>query len=587
MKLGIAAKIIAITALFMIVAVVFLGWRFAQYQIHEVNENLSRVGEIIVKNTAENCEWPMLAADIKTLQQVADNLRKKEKDVIYIRIASTENKTIVTSGMSLNEKVSTFMSDIVTTTQPASLEQIMQISSARINDDKFKVIGNITIVMSQKSVLKKIASIHNQTNVVMAAIILILMVAIFSIIYFFITRPLVPLVRGISKIATGDFKVQIPIKSSDEMGRLAQAFNAMTQALSATHVSRDHLNRIIQLMFNGLIVTDQVGNITMANNATLELLGYGESELSGKPIGFLFEKDKINAENISTMRNVELECISKARHLIPVIFSASNMHDNAGESQGWICVVQDITERKYNEIKVQNAAHELERSNKELEQFAYVISHDLKEPLRMVSSYVLLLKKRYENKLDGDANEFINYAMDGALRMADLIDALLTYARVGTTSKNCVVINCEEMLTDILSNLSLTIKDKNAIINHGAMPAIVSDKILLSQVIQNLVSNGLKFNKSLPPIVDINITEDNNNWMFSVRDNGIGVDARYMERIFIMFKRLHSREEYPGTGIGLALCKKIIASLGGSIWLESQVGIGTCFYFTLPKKEEK
>ena len=201
----------------------------------------------------------------------------------------------------------------------------------------------------------------------------------------------------------------------------------------------------------------------------------------------------------------------------------------------------------------------------------------------MVSSYVMLLKKRYENKLDPDADEFIHYAMDGALRMQDLIDALLTYARIGTSERPLVEINCEEIFADIIVNLSITIREHNAFITHDPLPIIFSDKILVMQVMQNLINNAIKFNKTPQPKVHINAADKGHEWLFSVKDNGIGIDSKYMDRIFIMFKRLHSREEYPGTGIGLALCKKIVENLKGTIWVESEVNKGSCFYFTLPK----
>jgi PAS domain S-box-containing protein len=256
--------------------------------------------------------------------------------------------------------------------------------------------------------------------------------------------------------------------------------------------------------------------------------------------------------------------------------------DEKGRPSAILEVSNDITDRKRAEESLQRTAEELRRSNSDLEQFAYVASHDLQEPLRMVAGFVQLLQRQYASRLDADADKYIDFAVDGAKRMQTLINDLLAYSRVGTRGQERAPTDSAAALDCALANLRSSIDETAARITHGELPTVRADQVQLVQLFQNLVGNALKFRGQSPPKIHVDATRQDDHWRFSVSDNGIGIDPQFQQRIFLIFQRLHTREHYPGTGIGLAICKKIVDRHGGRIWVESQAGRGATFYFTFP-----
>ncbi|HEX2960911.1 MAG TPA: ATP-binding protein, partial [Ignavibacteriales bacterium] len=276
---------------------------------------------------------------------------------------------------------------------------------------------------------------------------------------------------------------------------------------------------------------------------------------------------------------VLIECFDSS--IKTILLSSVPIQEN-GEL-GAIITNVDISEIRHYQEKLQHTLLELERSNKELEQFAYIASHDLQEPMRMVASFTQLLAARYQGKLDEKADEYIAFALEGARRMQTLIRDLLKYARVTSRLKPFELLDCNEILYDVLSDLQLVIGESRAEITSDTLPVIMGDITQIRQLLQNLISNAIKFRGANRPEIHISAVCGQKDWAFSIRDNGIGIDPQFHERIFLLFQRLHEREKYPGTGIGLALCKKIIELHGGRIWLESEPGRGTTFYFSIPR----
>jgi PAS domain S-box-containing protein len=350
-----------------------------------------------------------------------------------------------------------------------------------------------------------------------------------------------------------------------------------------------------------ITVTDMNMRTTYVSPSVTRLLGYSVDEamargmeetltpaslqVATKAFVRALETEEMRRGESYPMGTIELEMKRKDSSIVWTESTVSFLRDpQDGRPIGMLAVTRDITERKQAREKLQKTLAELERSNKELEQFAYVASHDLQEPLRMIASYVQLLARRYKGKLDADADDFIAYAVDGASRMQRMINDLLAYSRVGTRGKPFEPTDCQAVLDQVLANLKVAIEESSAMITHDPLPMVMADESQMAQLFQNLINNAIKFRGEASPRVHISAEQKEKDWVFSVRDNGIGIDPQYHERIFMIFQRLHDRGEYPGTGMGLAICKKIVERHGGRIWVESELGKGSIFYFTISKR---
>jgi len=357
----------------------------------------------------------------------------------------------------------------------------------------------------------------------------------------------------------------------------------------AVRQSHALLQAIAEGITDAVFVKDLAGRYLMINSAGARFLGKSVEEVLGKDDTALFSPETAqairagDAHVLEAGRTLTYEDVGTAAGVTRTYLSTKGPYRDAHSNViGLLGISRDITERKQAEEELQRTAAELARSNEDLQQFAYVVSHDLQEPLRMVSGFCQLLKRRYQGKLDPDADEFIGFAVDGAARMEKLIHDLLAYARVHTRGRSFAPIESAAVFDRAAANLAAAIQETKAIVTHGPLPVVLGDESQLGQLAQNLLANAIKFRGSEPPRVHVSAECQGGGWRFAVRDNGIGIAAQDLERVFGIFERLHPASEYPGTGIGLAICKRIVERHGGRIWAESEPGKGSVFYFTLP-----
>ena len=354
---------------------------------------------------------------------------------------------------------------------------------------------------------------------------------------------------------------------------------------------RARLAAIVESSDDAIIGTNLSGEITSWNKAATRLFRYSMREAIGKPVSMLTPDDvhqepsAVSPGEKSSRRVEHFETVRQRKNgsRVDVSMTVSPILDADGAVIGVSTIARDVTARRRAE-ELARRADDLARSNADLEQFAYVASHDLQEPLRMVTGYCDLLQRRYKGKLDSDADDFITFAAEGAQRMQELVRGLLEYSRVGPHARIDAPIDSGEAFERALANLRMAIDESGAVVKRGRLPTVLADATQLEHVFQNLVGNAIKFHGPLTPQIDIKVVRQNGMWQFSVKDNGIGIDMRYADKVFAIFQRLHGRGEYAGTGLGLAICKKIIERHDGTIWFESQPGHGTTFYFTLPAR---
>lgn len=371
---------------------------------------------------------------------------------------------------------------------------------------------------------------------------------------------------------------------------------------SMLHWQQQRLNRIINNVPG--VIWEGVGEpsidsqqLTFVSDHVEHMLGYTAQEVYAtkgiwRSVVHPADHESAAASMAAAFREskytvMEFRMIAKSGRVFPVEVHTTIVPDEAGNAVAACGVIMDVSSRKAAEERAAEYAAELQHSNEELHQFAYVASHDLQEPLRMVSSYLQLLEKRYGDKLDGNAREYIDFAIDGAVRMKALIMDLLAYSRVESQRKTMAWLHSQQALDKALANLKVAIEERGASITADALPEVWGDETQLTQLFQNLIGNAIKFCGDKPPEVKVGAVRQGNAWLFSVTDNGIGIEAEYHERIFAIFQRLHGKGKYPGTGIGLAVCRKIVERHGGRIWVDSSPGKGSTFYFTLPAESKK
>jgi PAS domain S-box-containing protein len=394
-----------------------------------------------------------------------------------------------------------------------------------------------------------------------------------------------------------EFPIEImlsPLRSTEGILVTAAIRNISVRKDAEAHLVQmeNKYRGLLEAAPDAMVVVNQAGEIVLLNLQAETQFGYRRDELLGQkmsnivPAGFperlvadsLRSAEDALAQQIGT--GIELTARRKDGSKFPIEIMLSPLKSADGVLV--TAAIRDITARKSSEAQLLEKVKELNRSNEELQQFAYIASHDLQEPLRMVASYTALLARRYKGRLDSDADDFIAFAVDGASRMQLLIRDLLAYSRVGSKGKELVDTSSAEALQQAIHNLRGAIEGSAALVTHDALPSVMADEMQLTQLFQNLVGNAIKYRRAGVPRVHITaVPNDANKWMFSVQDNGLGIEPQFFEKIFGVFQRLHKREEFDGTGIGLAICKKIVERHGGTISVQSTFGEGSTFYFPL------
>jgi PAS domain S-box-containing protein len=362
----------------------------------------------------------------------------------------------------------------------------------------------------------------------------------------------------------------------------------VAERTEALRESEERYRSIFDGATDGIIACDiTTGEFLFVNKRVSALTGYSEQEILKLGIKDLHppedlphvleQFDKQAAGELT--KATALPVLRKDKSIIYCDISSSFLGKTT-----LIGFFRDVTERKKAEEERDSLLEELKKSNRELEQFAYIASHDLQEPLRMVTSYLDLLNKRYRDKLEKDAGEFIDYASSGAAHMYALLNDLLMYSRVGSKGKPFELTDLNLSINSAISNLKKTIEESGTQITSGNLPGLYADETQMVQLFQNLIANAIKFRGDKAPVIRVSAEWKKTEWLINVSDSGIGIDPKFFDKIFLIFQRLHSKEKYPGTGIGLAVCKKIVERHGGRIWVESEPGKGSAFYFTLPQK---
>jgi PAS domain S-box-containing protein len=372
-------------------------------------------------------------------------------------------------------------------------------------------------------------------------------------------------------------------------------FSEISHDISERHERDAKYRGLLEAAPDAMVVVNQAGQIMLLNLQAQKQFGYHSNELVGQPVkqivpeGFaerlIADGTRSAAEALAQQidTGIELQGRRKDGSVFPIEIMLSPLASREGTLV--TAAIRNISVRKEAEALLVKTVGELQRSNDELKHFAYVASHDLQEPLRMVASYTQLLAKRYRGKLDSNADEFITYAVDGCNRMQQMIRDLLTYSGAGSSAIGLQAISSELALHAALANLRVAIDESGAVVSHDSLPSMTTHDAQLTQVFQNLIGNAIKYRGSEVPRIHVSASTDGHKErIFSVRDNGMGIDPQHFDRIFVLFQRLHGRDEFAGTGIGLSICKKILERLGGRIWVESQLEHGSTFHFALPQE---
>jgi PAS domain S-box-containing protein len=467
---------------------------------------------------------------------------------------------------------------------------------------EFRAYQQSKIVQTERITHQRVTTITRAIMVVGLGIVLVGIIATMQISTRLISQPIHTVTEVMGQLAAGESDMEIGgLDRQDEIGAMARAVevfrkNAIDKAAAekALQESEERYRMLFTGMREGFalheIILDHKGHprdyrFLDVNPAFEQFTGFDREQVIGKTVlQALPGTEEFWIQTYGrvalTGQSIRFENYSQELDKHFEVIAYRPQHGQ------FATIFIDITERKQAEEALEQYALELARSNEELQRFAYVASHDLQEPLRVIVGFLQLLQRRYQGKFDTEADEFIQFSVDGARQMQGMIQALLAYSRVETQGEIFVETDVEQILNRTLTRLRIAIEESSAVITHDPLPSLSVDAVQMGQLLQNLIANSIKFRGETPPQIHIAAERKEGEWVLSIHDSGIGIEAQYHDRIFHIFQRLHTRLEYPGTGIGLAICKRIVERHGGRIWVESELGRGTSFYFTIPDHKE-
>lgn len=522
--------------------------------------------------------------DIVAISEVMDWV-KKDSALAYIIVLDVEGNEIISfnaTGKKLNKDQ--FRSN------SATFEANKILHSKALLAYQGQTYGTLLSGYSLEKIYEDIAA-QRRTTLFICLGIFLLGVLLSLTISSRVTGNILRLNEAVNALSRGNTRAEVEISGSDESAKLAKAFNLMLNSLDRSQkellASKHYTENVISSMLDSLFIVDKEGIITNINQAASELLEYDRDELVGRPMkSFLVDKGfstkvKDTLFNRGRLQNEESSFVTKSGKIIPVLYSAANIYDEANNTQSYVCVAQNISVIKKAQENLENYSKKLEKSNRELDQFAYVVSHDLKAPLRAIYNLSQWIEEDIEDKLSEENKNQMTMLRGRVNRLESLINGILEYGKIGKSEVEEDLVDVNLLLHDILDLLAPPTTFEIKIGNN--MPVFRTAGTRLHQVFANLIDNALKHHDKASGEVEISVTEDDSFYTFSVRDNGPGIEPQYHDKIFVIFQTLEARDKVESTGVGLSLTKKILEEKGCKIWLESEINKGSKFFFTWPK----
>ncbi|MFH2137490.1 MAG: ATP-binding protein [Candidatus Omnitrophota bacterium] len=587
MKFTISKKTGLLFVVMIAVLAITISVYFMAYHKQTLLREFDERAKILLSSVVLSTEYPVLIEDKNTLERIGQGILK-QKDVVYCGIQDAAGNVLFQGGSKGEEQMRQYSAPILTEKFSSEGNESWIFNTS---ERDFEEIGYVYMILSLDSVVDKLRALGGQIGFFILMGIGAAIIVISLLLRVVLGKPIRNLIAGIEKISEGNFDYKVSAKSSDEIGTLAKTFNKMTEELQATTVSRDYIDNILSNMGDSLIVTDMRGIITMVNQSSLELLGYSQEELVGQPISQIFDDSQTEMINAvitqEEMYNYETYYKSKAGEKIAMLFSSAIIKDRKQQNESIVCTARDITDRKHAEESLRRYTRQIEQINKDLDNFTHIISHDLKEPLRSLYAFSKFVVDDYKDKLDAQGQEYMKRIMVNAGRMQKIIEDLLELTKVEKETAAFTEVDIAALLEEVKLRFARITRQSNARITaQHPLPVIMGDKNKISRLFYNLILNAINFSDKAVPQVEIGSRKNGSFYEFYVKDNGPGIEEKYFEKIFIIFQRLGKRDDDEGTGVGLAMAKKIVETHHGKIWVRSKLGEGSTFYFTLPVDQE-